>query len=164
LTRVYKSLPTASAEAFLDACAAAAGTGRCDSGGGRDLWMTWAMAAELRDAGMTIGGHTHTHPVLARTEPDVQAMEVEECARRLEDELGVSMRHFAYPVGLRSSFDEGTKRIVREAGVELAFSLYGGFLRAGADLDPLDVPRATVGARLDALRAKLALPGAFARW
>ena len=165
LTRTYKSLPGERTEAFLDFCAEAAGTGRCDPGAGADLWMTWAMAAELRDAGMTIGGHSATHPVLGRADPEVQSREIEECARRLGEELGVSMRFFAYPVGRPGSFDAATRRILRGAGVELAFSLYGGYLRPGR-LDPYDVPRASVemGATPRGFRAMLALPGLFARW
>ncbi len=165
LTRTYKSLPSERTEAFLDFCAEAAGTGRCDPSAGADLWMTWAMAAELRDAGMTIGGHSATHPVLGRAEPEVQSREIEECARRLGEELGVSMRFFAYPVGRPGSFDAATRRILRGAGVELAFSLYGGYLRPGR-LDPYDVPRASVemGATPRGFRAMLAFPGLFARW
>ncbi|MEO8092011.1 MAG: polysaccharide deacetylase family protein [bacterium] len=165
LTRTYKSLPTERTEAFLDFCADAAGTGRCDASAGADLWMTWEMAAELRDAGMTIGGHTATHPVLGRARPEVQSREVEECARRLREKLGVSIRFFAYPVGLIESFDDSTRRILREAGVELAFSLYGGYLRPGR-LDPYDVPRASVGRGTSpsGFRAMLTFPRLFARW
>jgi peptidoglycan/xylan/chitin deacetylase (PgdA/CDA1 family) len=165
LARVYKSLPSDRTEDFLDFCAEAADTGRCDASAGADLWMSWEMAAELRDAGMTIGGHTATHPVLGRAEPEVQHREITECARRLNEELGVSMRFFAYPVGLPATFDDGTRRILRRAGVKLAFSLYGGYLRPGR-LDPYDVPRASVGmgASLRRFRAMLGFPRLFARW
>jgi hypothetical protein len=75
------------------------------------------------------------------------------------------MRFFAYPVGLPGAFDERTRRILRDAGVKLAFSLYGGYLRPGR-LDPYDVPRASVaiGARPRRFRAMLGFPGLFARW
>jgi peptidoglycan/xylan/chitin deacetylase (PgdA/CDA1 family)/ubiquinone/menaquinone biosynthesis C-methylase UbiE len=165
LTRTYKSLPSDRTEAFLDYCAEAAGTGRCDPRAGADLWMTWEMAAKLRDAGMTIGGHSVTHPVLGRAEPELQKREIEECALRLREELGLPMRFFAYPVGLRGSFDDATRRILRGAGVELAFSLYGGYVRPG-QLDPYDVPRTTVGLSVGprAFRALLGFPGFLARW
>jgi peptidoglycan/xylan/chitin deacetylase (PgdA/CDA1 family) len=163
LTGILKSLPSEHTEAFLDHCGAAAGTGRLDASAAADLWMTWEMAAEMRGAGMTFGGHTATHPVLARAKPEAKRREVEECARRLEDELGVSMRFFAYPVGMPTAFDEPTREILRHAGVKLAFSLYGGYLRPGR-LDPYDVPRLSIGPRLTGFRAKLALPGQFGRW
>ena len=165
LTDAYKSLPTDRGEAFIEHCAEAAGTGRCDRASAADLWMTWEMARELRDAGMTIGGHTVTHPVLARTPPDAQRREIEGCGARLAEELGIRMRHFAYPVGLRTSFDETTKRLLSDAGVELAFSLYGGYVRPGHS-DRLDVRRASVALAMGAseFRAMLMAPRLFARW
>jgi len=165
LARVYKSLPSDRTAAFLDFCAEAAGTGRCEADAAADLWMTWEMACELRDAGMTIGGHSATHPVLGRAEPELQAREIEECARRLDEELGIPMEYFAYPVGLQTSFNDETRRILSGSDVKLAFSLYGGYLRPG-QLDPLDVPRASVATKMSpaAFRAMLILPRFFARW
>jgi peptidoglycan/xylan/chitin deacetylase (PgdA/CDA1 family) len=165
LTRTFKALPAARTEEFLDFCGEAAGTGRSDAGGGADLWMTWQMAAELRDAGMVIGGHTARHPVLGRADEATQRREIEECRRRLQEELGVSMRYFAYPVGLPGSFDATTRRLLGHAGVTLAFSLHGGYVRR-RPLDPYDVPRASVGigSGPGAFRAALALPSLFARW
>lgn len=165
LARVFKSLETEETDAFLDHCADVAGTGRCGRDMASDLWMTWAMASELRDAGMTIGGHTVDHPVLARTDPERQRREIEECGLRLADELGVEMRYFAYPVGLRSSFDATAQGILADLGVRLAFSLYGGYSRPGRR-DPMNVPRASVsiGAREEEFRAMLVFPRLFARW
>ena len=167
LARVYKSLPTKDTEAFLDFCAEAAGTGRCPAAAGADLWMTWEMAAEMRDAGMVIGGHTVTHPVLARADDEVQRWEIETCARRLREELGMSMRYFAYPIGLPDAFNDSTRRILHAVGVKLAFSLYGGYLRRDR-LDSYDVPRTSIGIGIgtdrSAFRAALAVPKLFARW
>ena len=162
---VYKRLPGKRTEDFLDYCGEATGMGRCSPREASDLWMTWDMAREVRDAGMTIGGHTVTHPILGRAEPEVQRAEVEDCARRLREELDVPMRSFAYPVGLRGTFDDVTRRCLQQAEVEIAFSLYGGYLRPG-ELDRYDVPRASVelGATRRAFRAMLTLPRFFARW
>jgi peptidoglycan/xylan/chitin deacetylase (PgdA/CDA1 family) len=165
LTRAFKALPATRTEDFLDYCAEAAGTGRCPEAAATDLWMTWRMAAELRDAGMVIGGHTVSHPVLGRADELRQRREIEECARRLREELGVPMRFFAYPVGLPGSFDATTRRILERAGVTLAFSLYGGYARPRR-LDRYDVPRTSVanGSGPRPFRAALALPQLFARW
>ena len=105
------------------------------------------------------------YPWLARTELDRQRHEIEGCGRRIADELGIRMRYFAYPVGLPESFDFVAKRMLSEAGVRLAFSLYGGYRRRG-HRDPYDVPRASVSISMsDAdFRAMLIAPGLFARW
>ncbi len=160
----YKALPSERAETFLDEVAQATGSGRCNGDEADELWMTWEMARELRADGMTIGGHTVTHPVLAQISPEAQAQEISGCAKRLEAELGEPMRWFAYPVGGHGTFTVGTKRILREQNVQLAFSFYGGLGRFSR-WDPLDVPRVHVGRESgpDRLRAMVWLPHVFTR-
>jgi peptidoglycan/xylan/chitin deacetylase (PgdA/CDA1 family) len=160
----YKTLPDGDGERLLDELAAATGSGRCGASEVKDLWMTWEMAREMHAAGMSIGGHTVTHPVLARLTPESQREEVTTCARRLHEELGVAMRWFAYPVGNPDTFTSVTREILRECGVELAFSFYGGFALPSR-WDPLDVPRIHVGPVLSPqmLRAMFSRPRLFAR-
>jgi peptidoglycan/xylan/chitin deacetylase (PgdA/CDA1 family) len=166
LTDVYKGLPGQQTEPFLDFLAEATGSGRCDPAEAADDWMTWGMIRELRDAGMDIGGHTVNHPVLAHLDGDQQQAEIDGCRRRLRDELGVAMKLFAYPVGLPGSFDGRTRDCLASAGVELAFSLHGGYT-ADIPWDPYDIPRTSVVVS-DALpanfRATVTLPQVFARW
>jgi peptidoglycan/xylan/chitin deacetylase (PgdA/CDA1 family) len=125
--------------------------------------MTWRMARQLLAAGMTVGGHTVSHPILARLDEDAQRAEVLVCRARLEAELGIPMRWFSYPNGDLSSFDARTRAIVREAGVELAFSFEGGFVRHGARWDPYALPRIAVGPRTAgaAFAATVTLPQVF---
>jgi peptidoglycan/xylan/chitin deacetylase (PgdA/CDA1 family) len=143
----YKALPDGEGELFLEQLAAALGSGRCGAGEVEELWMTWEMARKLHAAGMSIGGHTVTHPILARLPPERQREEIDGCARRLREEVGVALRWFAYPVGSRDAFTPLTQGLLREHGVELAFSYYGGF--AGPSRwNPLDVPRVHVDSAL----------------
>jgi peptidoglycan/xylan/chitin deacetylase (PgdA/CDA1 family) len=160
----YKSLPSDEAEAFLDYVSQSTGSGRCDAGEAQKLWITWEMAREMRSGGMTIGGHTVTHPVLAQIPLEGQEHEISSCAKRLGQELGEPMRWFAYPVGARETFTEDTKRILREHDVQLAFSFYGGYGRFSR-WDPLDVPRVHVGPESgpDMLQAMVWLGSVLAR-
>jgi peptidoglycan/xylan/chitin deacetylase (PgdA/CDA1 family) len=160
----YKRLPAPEAEALLERIADASGAGRCPPSSSSGLWMTWAMAREMLAGGMSIGGHTVTHPVLARLTGDRQREEIRSCAERLAAELGIEMRWFAYPVGSPDTFTTETEELLREAGVELAFSFYGGFARP-AHWREMDVPRIHVGPGLDEpiLRATLIAPQLFAR-
>lgn len=166
LVGVYKRLPTAAGEDFLSAVGEELGTGRCPRELAADLWVTWDMVREMRDAGMHVGGHTASHPILSRTTPARQRQEVRACATRLRRELGEEMRWFAYPVGERDCFDAVSRAAVAAAGVELAFSCYGG--AASYDRwDPLDVPRFSppvVPTDTPRLRAAISVPTAFARW
>ena len=143
LLRAYKALPSERGEAFLGELGDAAGTGRCPPEAAAETWMTWDMAREMRDGGMAIGGHTVSHPKLSRMSPGDQETEIAGCARRIREEMGEPMSWFAYPVGGLDAFDLHTRRHLTAAGVELAFSYYGGHRRYD-DWDPLDVRRIPV--------------------
>lgn len=164
LVRVYKGLPQERTGAYLDFLAEITGAGRCGTSEAAGMWMTWDMAREMRDAGMTIGGHTVSHPILARIPIGRQEEEIAGCAARLRQELGQPMRWFGYPVGSPDSFSADTKNLLRDAGVEMAFSFYGGYLNA-TPADRFDIPRIHVGPRMDKalLRLTLALPQRLAR-
>ena len=161
----YKRLPAYDGDAFLDFMGERTGRGRAGADAGAGLWMTWAMAREMRDAGMAFGGHTVSHPVLARLPADRQAEEIRGCAERLAGELGIAMHAFSYPVGSPDAFNETTKALVRETGCQLAFAFAGGYARPGR-ADPLAIPRTAVGTWLsiDELRGATVLPQLFARW
>jgi peptidoglycan/xylan/chitin deacetylase (PgdA/CDA1 family) len=141
--RAFKSVPGADHAEYLESLADATGCGRCPAGPEVGLWMTWEMLREMRSAGMTIGGHTVTHPVLARLPQPAQREEIVACGRRLAEELGEPMRYFSYPVGGPDAFDAGTRACLREAGVQYAFSYYGGY-RTFDDWDDLDVRRIAI--------------------
>jgi peptidoglycan/xylan/chitin deacetylase (PgdA/CDA1 family) len=145
LLRVYKALPTDRAATYIDALAEALGTGRVPSDvvDPRGLWMTWEMLREMRAAGMTIGGHTVNHPILARMSRESQASEIAGCERRLREELGIAMDAFAYPVGSREAFNDDTRACLRASAVKTAFSYYGGF-RPRERWDAYDIPRIAV--------------------
>ncbi len=65
------------------------------------LPLTWAEVREMEQSGwVSFGAHTMHHPVLAYL-TDVQEVrrEVKECRQVLEQQLGHSVRAFAYPIG-----------------------------------------------------------------
>lgn len=166
LVQRHHTLPGPQARALLDAIAAQTGRGRCPAGAAARTWLTWDMVREMRAGGMTIGGHTVTHPILARESPERQRAEIHGCAAALRRELGEAMDWFSYPVGQRESFDARTQELVREAGVRLAFSDYGGMAEF-ASWNPHDVRRANPATTTDDgrwMRAALTFPRLVARW
>ena len=122
------------------------------------------MAREMQAAGHRIGAHTMTHPILARLPRAQQREEIAGSAERIEAELGERPRWLAYPVGVIGTFDADTRGAAADAGIELAFSNYGGRVTRASFL-ALDVRRVSA----ETLRspslfsATLALPALFAR-
>ncbi len=158
-----KTLPGTQREDWLNRLGASTGAGRAPAAAAADQWMTWRMARELLAAGMTVGGHTVSHPILARLDEDAQRAEVVACRARLEAELGIPMRWFSYPNGDGGSFDARTRAIVAEAGAELAFAFHAGFVRRSDAWDPYALPRIAVGPRTAgaAFAATVTLPQVF---
>lgn len=62
-------------------------------------FMTWNEVRELRDAGMTIGSHSLTHPYFSTLSPQQLEREVVESKSAIEKQLGIPVRHFASPFG-----------------------------------------------------------------
>ena len=163
LLRAYKAMPAQATDAYLDAIANATGSGRYDPRAGGQLWMTWDMLREMQASGMTIGGHTVNHPILARASREVQRREIEACGDRLATELGRPMRYFSYPVGGSEAFNSVTRECLREAGVQYAFSYYAGYRQFG-EWDDYDIRRVPVESYLsrNAFRSIVELPQLFA--
>lgn len=60
--------------------------------------VSWSGLRDAVSSGLvTIGAHTHNHVLLDRCSPETAAAELDRCNERIEDELGVSAQHFAYP-------------------------------------------------------------------
>ncbi len=149
---------------FMDDLASQAGTGRCGPELACDLWMTWDMVREVADAGIDIGGHTVTHPILARQDLTRQREEIFGSRQRLEAQLGKAPKAFSYPVGQPDMFTEETKQLVHEAGYQYAFSFYGQYESMVA-IDRFNIPRCAVDFDLSPaiFQSRLTLPQVFAR-
>jgi len=163
LLRAYKAMPAESTGRYLDAIAESTQSGRCGADEGSGFWMTWEMLREMRASGMTVAGHSVTHPILARTAPERQREEIFGCATRLAEEMDEPMLYFSYPVGGPTSFNAVTQKCLREAGVRYAFSYYGGFRRF-RDWNDYDVRRVAVETYLtpEWFRSIVTLPQCFA--
>lgn len=91
--------------------------------------MTWDELRAWVQAGMAVGGHTRTHPILSRLEASALHDETAGCKQELEDNLGLSVGTFAYPYGSRDTFDERCEKAVRDAGFRCAFANRSGNVR-----------------------------------
>jgi peptidoglycan/xylan/chitin deacetylase (PgdA/CDA1 family) len=116
--------------------------------------MSWDQLGEMRDAGVDIECHTYSHSDLKRpgllvdkrtadmVRKDIAALgqdgwlrkEVVESKQVLEKQLGIKVNAFAYPFGI---YNEKVLAMVKEAGYEAAFTVYGQQLRLSSPYDRL---------------------------
>lgn len=160
----YEAADPRHKEAFLEELAAELQVTR-PRDGRPEVWMTWDMVRAMDEAGMTIGGHTATHPRLSDLDAAGQARDITDGLDRLQAEIGRRPTVFSYPYGGRDTFDERTVAALRQDGVRFAFSYYGGCNGRRA-WDPYDLRRATMAAGTSTAgrRAMVTLPRLFARW
>lgn len=160
----YRKLHTSPAARFLDLLGEATGAGRRPSSDADGDWITWQMAREMQSAGHYIGAHTVSHPLLSHLPVNDQRDEIVGSLDRIEAALGERPRWFSYPVGATDAFTTQTLECARQAGVELAFSNYGGYVRS-RDFAQLDVPRVGSGLSYgsEVFAAVLTLPQLCAR-
>ena len=76
----------------------------------------------------TIGAHTLTHPMLAKHGEDVVRRELLEGRRRIEREIGLPVRHLAYPVGDPTSAGPRDFAIADELGFSSAVTTRPGMI------------------------------------
>lgn len=76
---------------------------------------------QLADAGMTIGAHTMSHPVLAEESEELARREITECRHMLAKRLSRPVWALAFPFGDRASVGAREYRLAEEAGYSCAF-------------------------------------------
>ena len=85
----------------------------------------------MLDGGMDFGSHGMTQAYLPDSSEEEQLYEIQESKRVLEQELGVPIEYFAYPIG---GFGEGIKDKIKEADYKAAFATNRGHDRFNKDL------------------------------
>lgn len=120
-----------------------------------NLMMTSLQVKAMRQAGMQIGAHTVSHPILARLSNELVRAEIKGSKDFLEHLLGERVGLFAYPNGKPGEdYVPASVDVVRSLGFDAAVSTQWGAFRAGDDpfqikrFTPWDQTRLRFGARL----------------
>lgn len=96
----------------------------------------------LHRAGMEIGAHTVSHPILTAISNAEARAEIFDCRARLQDIIQAPVRLFAYPNGTPGrDFEERHVAMLRSQGFAAAVTTVWGAARAGTD--PFYLPRFT---------------------
>ena len=100
-----------------------------------DPMMKRRHLADLLSAGMAIGAHTCSHPILSRLADPLALREIRDSKHRLETELGVEVPLFAYPNGRPGTdYTAAHAGMVRACGFRGAMSTAPGAASQASDV------------------------------
>ena len=107
-----------------------------------NLMMSSSQVAALARDGFGIGGHTVSHPILARLDPNDARVEIHHGRQRLEQITNRPVGLFAYPNGRPGEdYTAHTTEQVKQLGFAAAFTTAHGVAANNADL--FQLPRFT---------------------
>lgn len=107
-----------------------------------DLMMTAGQVRGLANAGMEIGAHTMSHPILRTLTDDAARYEIQRSRESLEGIIGRSVRAFAYPNGRPGDdYTDRDRALVESLGFDVALSTTWGAATAMSDV--FQLPRFT---------------------
>ena len=122
--------------------------------------LGWEELKSLSEAGITIGAHSRTHPLMTRISSEQVHEEISGSQQDIENRLGKTLPVFCYPAG---ACNETICNIARDAGILLGFSTRLGHNRIGS-CDPLCLRRINITQRTTpaVLRGRLSRTGIHA--
>jgi peptidoglycan/xylan/chitin deacetylase (PgdA/CDA1 family) len=112
----------------------------------RFLALSQTELHQLVQAGMCVGAHTLSHPMLSQSSPEAAWCEISWSKRDLERALGQEIWAFAYPFGDCSSATSREVQLAKRAGFRTAFLNAEGSLKT--ETPRLALPRVHITAEM----------------
>jgi len=107
---------------------------------GGNTYMDWAQIREVKEAGIEIGNHTHSHSYFLNIPDDERYIvfqdEIRQSQKLIEENLGITPDVFAYPYG---EYDAKMKDIVEKEGFAAAVAQNSGVI--GGQYELFALPR-----------------------
>jgi len=123
--------------------------------------LTPTELRKLVSAGMSIGAHTLSHPILSQLPAELASAEISECRTRLESALRSRVWAFAYPFGDPQSVTPQVLAMAQNSGYDAAFLNFGGGL--DTELLPYALPRIHATAEMSLAEFDAHVSGFYAR-
>ncbi|MEM8815841.1 MAG: polysaccharide deacetylase family protein [Pseudomonadota bacterium] len=106
---------------------------------GDERMLSWDQLREMHAAGMTVGSHTVSHPLLSTLGKEETRQELERSRDVIAEQLRTETRHLSLPNG-------DTNEWYRDLAAELAYATVCGseFGRNASSIDPLFIERIAI--------------------
>jgi hypothetical protein len=115
--------------------------------------LTWSEVRALaQDPLVSIGAHGITHHRLSRLSDDAVRSELFDAKRKIESEIGLPVRHLAYPFGGRLACGAREFALAREAGFLTAVTTRRGALFPDHSASLTSLPRQRLSGALSGMR------------
>ncbi len=95
------------------------------------VYLSRSEIVKMREEGMYIGNHTHSHKVLSRLDSQGQRSEIHQCDSFLRELLGEQSFSFCYPYGHSFTYNTDTFKTLDEVNTSYAFTNVEGFTEVG---------------------------------
>ncbi len=82
------------------------------------LMLNWNQVREMVKNGVSVGAHSCTHPILTSISLEAARQEIGKSKAIIERELGIPIRHFAFPNGRPQDFSEALRQFCKEIGFD----------------------------------------------
>lgn len=125
-------------------------------------FMNWKQLEILAKSPLaTIGGHTLSHPMLARLTASDARAEIVLGAERLQEKIGTYPKHFAYPYGDSEAAGKTMFNLVEQLGFATGVTTRGGILKGSGREHLSALPRVSLNGHYQDIRALRALFSGF---
>ncbi len=96
--------------------------------------LNWDEVTEMAENNICFGAHTATHPTLSMMDFSAAQQEIVVSIKKIEQEVGKKVSHFAIPNGKNEDFNGDLKHYCRHLGLETVVSTEPGLVSSQSDL------------------------------
>ena len=93
---------------------------------GTRIMLNWSEVKNMAQNGITFGAHSHTHPILSQMPLHQAKEDILYSKKVIEENLGIKVKHFAFPNGRDQDFSEELRDYCREIGFKSVASVNYG--------------------------------------
>ena len=120
---------------FAEEFASHIGAGQFEPDEELDQKLNWGQVKNLSENNLfTIGGHTHTHPVLEHLDDEELVWEIDKSLIMLKKGVSKPIKYYSYPQGLDWCYSDRVIKALKERGIGCCPTAEEGINRAGDGL------------------------------